>query len=71
MVNFDGNVFDSSGGAGFAIQDPNLRFVAAGESHLFGISIQGLELQIAWMGILYARLTLGADLVVSGIQPRS
>lgn len=56
-VNFDGNVMGTTGGAGFIIRGLDSRLMTAGGSHLFGPSVLGAELWMAWAGTVYARLT--------------
>lgn len=57
-INFDNNMMESDGGAGFVVRGPDLRLVAARDSWLFESSILGAELRAAWIGIAYMRLTL-------------
>lgn len=59
-INFDGNVLGSKGGTGFIIRDPNARFVAVRNSHLFRPSVFGGRAACCWAGIVYARLILHA-----------
>ena len=51
----------SSDGADFVIQKLESRLVAVGGSHLFDTTVLRAELHIAWVGILYARWTLGSN----------
>lgn len=43
-VNIDGSIIGINGGAGFVIRDPDSRLMAAGGSHLFGLSISEAKL---------------------------
>lgn len=60
---FDGGMFGRRG-AGFVIRHPSSRLMVVGGSHLVNASNRGAELQAAWIGILYARLTLGAQHII-------
>lgn len=64
---FKGNMIESCGVATFMIRSPNSRLVAIGESQLFETLVLGIELQVAWVGIAYGRLTQDVDeLVIEG-----
>lgn len=66
-VNFDGNVSDGRGGAGFVLHGLETRFIAAGSVRLMETSILGVdELRTAWEGICFVTLILRADWLLVG-----
>lgn len=57
-LNFDNNVRNARGGAGFVIRDPDTRLLTATGSPLFEPSIRRAELRAAWISIIYASQVL-------------
>lgn len=57
-INFDDNVKDSQGGAGFVIQGPGLGLLVTGKSYLFEPMVPIVELHGAWGGVAYAWMIL-------------
>lgn len=63
-INFDGNIMDGRGGAGFVTHGPNSQLIVAGGVRLVKTSMLGVELRTAQKRICFARLTLQADLLI-------
>ena len=51
-------------GAGFVIRDSDSRLIAACRIHLGNVIVLSVEVQAAWVGIMYARLILGTNCIV-------
>lgn len=60
-INFDSSVMGTYGKMGFVIKGLDSRLVAAGDYHLFGPPVSEVELQVAWISIVYVRLTFRVD----------
>lgn len=63
-VNFDDNMTNGRGEAGFVIQGLDSRLIAVGGIRFVETSVPRVELRATWKGIYFARLTLRADCMI-------
>ena len=60
-VNFDGSVRDDRGGVDYVILSSDAKLLIADGSHLFELSIPGVEIRAAWADIICARQELRTE----------